>query len=138
MAETTLDEQAKALRLGISNDEIAKRITNDPSFRGINGQFDRARFEAIIRQAGFSEGRFVEEQRRVMLRRQIALSLSGDIRVPTTAMDAINQFQNEKRAIEYLAWAQPKPAIFRSRRPNSSANISRNARSCSARPNTAR
>ncbi|HEY7997524.1 MAG TPA: SurA N-terminal domain-containing protein, partial [Pseudolabrys sp.] len=77
VAETTLDEQAKALRLGISNDEIANRITNDPSFRGVNGQFDRARFEAIIRQANFSEGRFVEEQRRVTLRRQIALSLSG-------------------------------------------------------------
>ena len=103
VAETTLDEQAKALRLGISNDEIAKRITNDPSFRGINGQFDRARFEAIIRQANFSEGRFVEEQRRVTLRRQIVLSLSGDIRVPAAAMDAINQFQNEKRAIEYLS-----------------------------------
>lgn len=103
VAETTLDEQAKALRLGISNDEIANRITNDPSFRGVNGQFDRARFEAIIRQANFSEGRFVEEQRRVTLRRQIALSLSGDIRVPTTAMDAINQYQNEKRAIEYLS-----------------------------------
>lgn len=103
VAETTLDEQAKALRLGISNDEIANRITNDPSFRGVNGQFDRARFEAIIRQANFSEGRFVEEQRRVTLRRQIALSLSGDIRVPTTAIDAINQYQNEKRAIEYLS-----------------------------------
>ncbi|HEY1309450.1 MAG TPA: SurA N-terminal domain-containing protein [Pseudolabrys sp.] len=103
VAETTLDEQAKALRLGISNDEIASRITNDPSFRGINGQFDRARFEAIIRQANFSEGRFVEEQRRVTLRRQIALSLSGDIRVPATAIEAINQYQNEKRAIEYLS-----------------------------------
>ncbi|MGH6682922.1 MAG: SurA N-terminal domain-containing protein [Pseudolabrys sp.] len=102
VAETTLDEQAKALRLGISNDEIATRITNDPSFRGINGKFDRTRFEAVIRQAGFSESRFVDEQRRVTLRRQIALSLSGNIRVPTTAIDAINQFQNEKRAIEYL------------------------------------
>jgi peptidyl-prolyl cis-trans isomerase D len=103
VAETTLDEQAKSLRLGISNEEIANHITNDPSFRGINGQFDRARFEALIRQANFSEGRFVEEQRRVTLRRQIALSLSGDIPVPATAMDALNHYQNEKRAIEYLS-----------------------------------
>jgi len=102
VAETTLDEQAKALRLGVSNDDIATRITSDPSFRGINGQFDRDRFQQIIRQAGFTEGRFVEEQRRVILRRQIVLSLSGDIRVPATAMDAVNQYQNEKRAIEYL------------------------------------
>src|SRR5664279_2761446 len=42
-------------------------------------------------------------QRRVTLRRQIALSVSGDIHVPAAALNAINQFQNEKRAIEYLA-----------------------------------
>jgi peptidyl-prolyl cis-trans isomerase D len=103
VAETTLDQQAKALRLGIGNDEIASRITNDPSFRGLNGQFDRTRFVEIIRQAGFTEGHFVEEQRRVILRRQIALSIGGEFNVPVTAMAALNQYQNEKRAIEYLA-----------------------------------
>ena len=103
VAETTLDEQAKALRLGIGNDEIASRITNDPNFRGINGQFDRSRFVDIIRQSGFTEGRFVEEQRRVILRRHIALSVGGEFSVPVTAMTALNQYQNEKRAIEYLA-----------------------------------
>jgi peptidyl-prolyl cis-trans isomerase D len=102
VAETTLDEQTKALRLGISNDEIANRITGDPAFKGLNGQFDRARFAAIIRDAGYTEARFVEEQRRVTLRRQIALSISGDLHVPATAIEAINQYQNEKRAIEYL------------------------------------
>jgi len=103
VAETTLDQQAKALRLGIGNDEIASRITNDPSFRGLNGLFDRARFVEVIRQAGFTEGRFVEEQRRVILRRQIAFSIGGEFNVPVTAMAALNQYQNEKRAIEYLA-----------------------------------
>ena len=102
-AEVTLDEQSKSLRLGLSDAEISQRITSDPTFRGPNGQFDRGRFEQMIRQAGFSEPRFVDEQRRVMLRRQIAQSVSGELRVPTTAMAAIYQFQNEKRAIEYLA-----------------------------------
>jgi len=103
VAETTLDEQSKKLRLGLANTEIAKRITSDPNFRAPNGQFDRLRFEQIIRQAGYTEGRFVEEQRRVTLRRQITQSVSGDLIVPVTALSAINQFQNEKRNIEYLA-----------------------------------
>ncbi len=102
VAETTLDEQAKALHLGISNAEIANRITNDPTFHGINGTFDRNRFEQVIRDAGFTETRFVEEQRRVILRRQIALSVGGDFVVPATAMKAVNQYQNEQRAIAYL------------------------------------
>ena len=103
VAETTLDEQANALRLGISNADIAGRITNDPSFRGITGKFDRDRFEQIIRQAGYTEPKFVEEQRRVTLRRQIALSIGGDFPVPVTAEKVLNQYQNEKRSIEYLS-----------------------------------
>ena len=103
VAETTIDEQAKQLRLGIDNAEIAKRITSDPSFRGANGQFDRQRFEQVIRQAGFTESRFIEEQRRSMLRRQLAQSVIGDLKVPATALATLNQYQNEKRQIEYIA-----------------------------------
>lgn len=103
VAETTLDEEARKLQLGLSDQDIARRITDDPNFKGPNGQFDRSRFEQIIRNAGYTEARFVDEQRRVLLRRQIAQSVSGDLRVPMTAMLAINQFQNERRDIEYLA-----------------------------------
>jgi len=103
VAETTLDQEAKALRLGIGTDVIADRITKDPAFNGLNGKFDHSRFEQIIRQAGFTEGRFVEEQRRVILRRQIAQSIGGNVRVPETALDALNQYRNEKRSIEYMA-----------------------------------
>ncbi len=103
VAETSLDEHAKALRLGLSNEDIAQRIVSDQNFWGPNGQFDRARFEQVIRQAGFTEGRYVTEQRNVLLRRQIAQSVSGDVRVPTSMLTAINQYQNEKRTIEYIA-----------------------------------
>jgi peptidyl-prolyl cis-trans isomerase D len=103
IAETTVDEQAKRLRLGASDADIAQRIANDPSFRGPSGQFDRTRFEQIIRQAGFTESRFVDQQRRAVLRRQIAQSVTGDMKAPATVMAAINQYQNEKRRIEYLA-----------------------------------
>ncbi|MGB8893988.1 MAG: SurA N-terminal domain-containing protein, partial [Pseudolabrys sp.] len=108
IAETTLDEQAKKLRLGLITADIAKRITDDPSFRGPNGQFDRARFEQIIRQAGFTESRFVDEQRRTMLRRQIAQSITSDMKVPTTAMTVLNQYRNEKRQIEYITLGTPQ------------------------------
>ncbi|MFN3656366.1 MAG: SurA N-terminal domain-containing protein [Pseudolabrys sp.] len=103
VAETALDEQARNLRLGLTDAEIAQRITGDPAFRGPNGQFDHSRFVEMIRQAGYTEPRFVAEQRNVMLRRQIAQSVSGDLRVPNAMMAAVNQFQNERRDIEYLA-----------------------------------
>jgi peptidyl-prolyl cis-trans isomerase D len=106
VAETTFDEQAKKLRLGLSDPEIAQRIITDPSFLGPDGKFDRQRFELVIRNAGYTEGRFVQEQRNVLLRRQIAQTVSGQLKVPATTLAAINQYQNEKRSIEYMALSQ--------------------------------
>ena len=103
IAETTLDEQAHKLRLGLSDAEIASRITSDPAFKGLNGQFDRTRFEQLIRNAGYTEARFVDEQRRVMLRREIAQTVSGELKAPAAMLQAINQFQNERRDIDFLA-----------------------------------
>jgi peptidyl-prolyl cis-trans isomerase D len=103
VGDTALDEQARALRLAVSDAEIVKRITSDPGFRGLNGRFDRARFEELIREGGYSEARFVDEQRRLMLRHQIAASLAGELPVPVAAMTALDRYQNQKRSIEYLA-----------------------------------
>jgi len=103
IAETTLSEKARDMRLALSDAEIANRITSDPSFRGPDGQFDHNRFQAIINQAGYTEGRFVQEQRDVLLRRQIAQSISGGLTAPKTAIEVVNQFRNEMRAVDYLA-----------------------------------
>ena len=108
VSEALLDEQARKLGLGISNAEIARRITSDPNFRGPNGQFDRVRFEQVIRQNGYTEQRFVAEQRKVSLRRQIAETLTGGVNIPSAALDAVNRYQNEQRTIEYIPLAEPQ------------------------------
>jgi peptidyl-prolyl cis-trans isomerase D len=102
IAEAGLDQRAQQMRLGLSDDEIVRRVTTDPTFRGANGKFDRFRFEMLLRNAGYSEQRFVAEQRQVTLRQQIIGSLSGDLPVPKAWLDAVNQFQNQERSIEYV------------------------------------
>jgi peptidyl-prolyl cis-trans isomerase D len=103
IAETTLNQQARNMRLGLNDASIAKSIESDPTFNGPDGKFNRARFEEIIRNAGFTEARFVAEQRDVMLRRQIAESVSGDLTAPQVAIKAFDQYRTEKRDIDYLA-----------------------------------
>jgi len=102
VAETILDEQARQLKLGVSDVDISRRITNDPVFQTPGGQFDRLRFEQMIRQAGYTEGRFVAEQRRQTLRREIAESISGGLKVPNSMLVAVDRFQNEQRTIEFV------------------------------------
>lgn len=102
IAEAALDEEAQRLGLGQSNDETMRMIFNDPNFKGVNGAFDPARFQMVIRQFGYSEQRFVAEQRRVSLRRQIAGTIGAGIEPPKVLIDAMARFQNEKRTIEYV------------------------------------
>jgi peptidyl-prolyl cis-trans isomerase D len=102
IAETTLDEEARRLGLGQSNEETLKTIFEDPNFKGVNGAFDPARFQGMIRQLGFSEQRFIAEQRRISLRRQIAGSIAGGIEPPKVQMEVLARFQNEQRSIEYV------------------------------------
>src|SRR5215471_6683838 len=63
IAAVALDESARQLRLGISDAEVAKQIRAEPAFRGFNGQFDQATFLQRIRELGYTEQRFVFEQR---------------------------------------------------------------------------
>jgi peptidyl-prolyl cis-trans isomerase D len=102
VAETALDEKAKQLKLAVSDAEISSKITADPNFQGLNGQFDRNRFQDLIRNAGFTEARFVQDQRQLTIRRQLALSLTGDFKPPAAAQNLINTFQNEKRSADVI------------------------------------
>jgi peptidyl-prolyl cis-trans isomerase D len=102
ITEVVLDERARALGLALSDAEVAKQITNDPAFRGPNGQFDRLRFEQTIRAAGYTEGRFVAEQRRQLLRRELAGTIAAGLNAPKALVEAANRYQNEQRSIEYV------------------------------------
>jgi peptidyl-prolyl cis-trans isomerase D len=103
IAVAGLDQQARRMRLGISNSEIARRITTDPNLQTINGQFDRDRFAMVLHNMGYTEQRFVSERRQEALRRQIVDSIAGDAAAPKAWLDALNQFQNEQRSIDYVA-----------------------------------
>ena len=102
IAEAALDEEARRMGLGQSEAETMRMVYNDPNFKGIGGQFDPARFQAAIRQSGYSEQRYLAEQRRVSLRRQIAGTIYGRLEPPKVLIDALTRFQNEQRSIDYI------------------------------------
>lgn len=102
LAEAALDEKARQLGLGQSDAETMRVIFADPNFKGMNGQFDPARFQAIIRNFGYSEARYLADQKRVSLRRQLAGTISAGLTPSNTLMDVLSRFQNEQRSVEYV------------------------------------
>jgi peptidyl-prolyl cis-trans isomerase D len=102
IAEAALDEEARRLGLGQSDDEIRRIIMNDPNFKGAAGNFDPQRFQSMIRNFGYTEQRYVAEQRKVSLRRQITGTIGAGLEPPKTMIDALSRYQNERRGIEFV------------------------------------
>jgi peptidyl-prolyl cis-trans isomerase D len=102
IAEAALNEEAQRLGLGQSDADTMRLIFSDPNFKGVNGQFDAARFQAIIRQFGFTEARYLADQRRLSLRRQLAGTIAAGLEPSKTMLEAISHFENEGRSVEFV------------------------------------
>src|SRR5882757_4995753 len=102
IAEAALDEEARRMGLGQSEAETMRMIYADPNFKGLGGTFEPARFQATIRQFGYTEQRYLAEQRRVGLRRQIAGTIAAGLKPPKVLIDALTRFQNEQRSVDYV------------------------------------
>jgi peptidyl-prolyl cis-trans isomerase D len=100
--EAALDEEARRMGLAQSQEETMRLIYGDPNFRGLGGKFDPQRFQATIRQFGYTEQRYLAEQRRLGLRRQIAGTVSAGVEPSKVLLDAMTRFQNEQRSMEYV------------------------------------
>jgi peptidyl-prolyl cis-trans isomerase D len=102
IAEAAFDEEARRMGLGQSDAETMRTILSDPNFKGVTGAFDPQRFQATIRQFGYSEQRYISEQRRVSLRRQIAGTISAGLEPSKTQIEVLSRFQNGQRSLEYI------------------------------------
>jgi len=103
IAQAGLDQLAKKMGLGLSNAEISRNITSNPQLQDQHGQFDPARFDMVLHDMGMTQQSFLAAQRENVLRRQLVDTVSGDVTLPQAWLDAINQFQNQARSIQYVS-----------------------------------
>jgi peptidyl-prolyl cis-trans isomerase D len=97
-----LDQYVQGLRLGIPEADVIQHVMDDPNFRIPGGQFDAARFQAILSELGYSEQGYITEQKRDTLRRQLLLSLNDNLAAPTAQLEALNRYQNEQRDADFV------------------------------------
>ncbi len=102
VTEAVMAEQAKQLGLSVSDQLVAQSIMDDPTFKGPDGQFNRALFDQALRNAGLSEAGFLQEQRAAMARIHLAQAIAGDLTVPVAAREALHRYTSERRAAAYV------------------------------------
>jgi peptidyl-prolyl cis-trans isomerase D len=101
-AEATLNNDARDKGLGISDEAIARAITEDPAFQDSFGNFSRIYFEQILRANSLTEAGYVARQRQLQLRQQIARALALSAGPPEALVEAAHHYTEERRAIAYV------------------------------------
>lgn len=102
VAGAALDQLSRDMNLGLSEGRLAQLIADDPAFRGVNGQFDRTAFSAILRNAGLRENDYISNRSQVAIRTQVVEAVSDGYKAPEALMQALRQYRSEVRSIDYL------------------------------------
>ena len=102
MGSAALYEAADDLGLGFSDDAIARSILADPSFAGVNGQFDEPTFRAVLSQNGLNEKLFVEDQRRFHITNQLTDASIDRGLVPKLLIENLYKHFLERRIANYM------------------------------------
>ena len=100
------NERARDFGLAVPDEAVRDQIKNGPSFKNVAGEFDRLRFNDLLRQNGYSEGEYINILRGEMTRGQLVESfvLPGQ-KAPTFLTDVFFDHYAEKRSAEYVVLA---------------------------------
>ncbi|KJV09685.1 hypothetical protein VZ95_09895 [Elstera litoralis] len=101
IARLVVDQESARLGLLISDDVLRQTIQTNPAFLGATGQFDRARFVAVLAQAGYSEASFLAQLRGDLSRAALTIALAAGAQVPDAVVERLLTYRLEKRVAEF-------------------------------------
>lgn len=101
LSEAAIDQEANRLGINVSNETLAKKIEKSPEFAGPAG-FSHEYFLLVLRSNGMSEGQYIDDQRRQLLRTHLGTSLVADMKLPKVMSEAFRRYQNEERSVDLV------------------------------------
>ena len=97
-----IELRARDMGLTVADDTLRQLVTDDPLFQSA-GQFDRDRFEQLLRANGMTEQSYLAGLREDVVRSTLTGSVAGPVAVPRALVDAIYRYRNEQRRGHYVA-----------------------------------
>lgn len=101
-AGVVLDEGARNMQLGLSKDGIARLTAEDPAFQDASGNFNRAQFDAVLRQSGIRAQDYLDNRAKVARRQQMVEAATDGIKMPDAMLKALALYQGESRSADYI------------------------------------
>lgn len=103
VAGAVLDEQAREMKLGVSDERLAALIAEDPAFHGPDGKYSREQFNYVLRQVGMRPEDYLRNREQVAVRQQIVEATTDGLSAPDAFLKAVALYRGEDRTIDYLA-----------------------------------
>jgi peptidyl-prolyl cis-trans isomerase D len=94
--------RANEMGLAVPDDALRTLVTEDPVFH-TGGQFDRGRFDQLLRASGLSEDAYLASLRQEVMRAALTGSITGPVQAPPALVEAIYRYRNEERRGHYVA-----------------------------------
>ncbi|HEX6114972.1 MAG TPA: SurA N-terminal domain-containing protein [Geminicoccaceae bacterium] len=94
--------EAQEMGLVVPDDALRTLVTDDPMFQSA-GQFDRSRFDQLLRASGLSEGAYLASLRQQVVRQALTGSIAGPVEAPPELVEALYRYRNERRRGHYVA-----------------------------------
>lgn len=102
VAGAVLDEQGRNIGLGLSEEQLARLIAEDPSFHDASGNFSRNAFRNILANAGMSEQDYIRTKADEAVRTQIIDAIAEGVETPAAFATALGLYNGERRTVEYV------------------------------------
>jgi peptidyl-prolyl cis-trans isomerase D len=99
----TLDNEVARLGLSAGDLRIRDEILRIEAFQGLDGQFDRSRYAAVLRDNGMTEAEFETGLREDLVRPLLQQAVVGGIAAPESGARAIAAYLGERRAVTWSA-----------------------------------
>lgn len=101
--QAIVDNHAKQLALGVSDEAIGETIKEDKQFQDQAGNFNKELLKQLLRSERISEQRYFDSQRNSALRTQVTALFTQQKRIPKILIDSLYHHREDKIEVEYFA-----------------------------------
>jgi peptidyl-prolyl cis-trans isomerase D len=102
VGQAVITQEERRLGIVVPDEAVRQAVFAIPQFRGATGQFDRATFEAVLRNNGLTEPRFLEIVRGNLAEKQLLETVAAGAVPPGVLVDQIFAYQFEKRSADMV------------------------------------
>ncbi|GAB4180403.1 MAG: peptidylprolyl isomerase [Thalassobaculales bacterium] len=102
VVEALFDQGAGRLGLAAPESLMRQRIVSDRAFQDAAGNFDRLRFEQIMRSRGLSEEALVADLRVSLKREHLVSALIAGVTAPAPLVSRVEAYRQERRVVETI------------------------------------